>query len=79
MRSDKRKALAELHTAADTHRATFNAAGIPGYFIAADAWGDTWIWRERGSAPVPVIGRSTFDTAPDLWAAIVTLVGGGSR
>ena len=79
MRSDRRKHLAELATGADTARAAFNTRGLPGYYIAADAWGDVWIWKERGSNPIPMVGKSTFDAAPDLWAAIVTLVGSGPR
>lgn len=56
--------------------------GLPGYFVAGDAWGDQIIWRGATSdnCPQPVAGIDGWIVQrddPELWAAIVAAVEGG--
>lgn len=89
-RADKRKArailaaLATASAAADAQAAALTpSTGLSGYFVAGDAWGDPIIWHGTPDdhCPKPVNGIDGWRVQrdhPDLWAAIVRVVGGAS-
>lgn len=51
---------------------------LPRYFVAPDARGDVWLWREDGDYPVPIFTQRSLRDDPELWDAIVALVEGAS-
>lgn len=43
-----------------------------GYFVAREANGEVWIWRENGETPLAVIPYRDFGADPALWAYITS-------
>jgi hypothetical protein len=46
-------------------------SGLAGYFVAPDANDDLWLWRERGTYPVPILSCHELRNDPDVWDLIV--------
>lgn len=48
---------------------------LPGYFIAPDAWGDVYVWRERADdRPVTVLAKQHFRNDPALWDILAAAI-----
>lgn len=44
------------------------------YFIAPDAHGDLYVWRERGETPVPVLAHRDLADDPEVWDILAAAI-----